>query len=208
MGIQVECACGKRLYAQDGQAGRKVRCPACQEPVKVPAMSLTETHPQTHDANAMAEPTDQPQGAGKALLLGGGAIIGVLVCCVLAVGYFVWFRDPTPRVVNQTTSGEPPAQAMNPAARNGPPSITATPNPVPAGDSKFGTTTVAWDTGDGSPGEVYVIINGKEERRFSGSPRGNQDASWIGKGEYEFRLYAGKERKSILASVKVVRKAS
>ena len=86
------------------------------------------------------------------------------------------------------------------------PSIAASPNPVPAGSTKFGTTTVTWDTGDGSIGEVYVSVNGKDEKLFAGNrAKGSLDAPWIGKGDHEFRLYAGKEHKTVLASVKVTR---
>src|SRR6476619_2158168 len=71
-------------------------------------------------------------------------------------------------------------------------SIRADPNPVPAGAHKFGTTTISWDTGDGSLGEVYVSQNDEPEKRFSGSlSKGSQQANWIGRSEYEFRLYAG-----------------
>ena len=98
-------------------------------------------------------------------------------------------------------------ESKNPSA-SGRPQITATPNPVPAGTEKLGTTTITWDTGDGSVGEVYVSDNGKAEKLFAGNRRnGALEAKWIGKGEYEFRLYAGKEHKTILASVKVTRPA-
>ncbi len=37
MPIPVECAsCGHRLKAKDASAGRKIRCPECEEPIKVP----------------------------------------------------------------------------------------------------------------------------------------------------------------------------
>jgi hypothetical protein len=98
---------------------------------------------------------------------------------------------------------EPPAAA--PATRA--PSITADPNPMPATlDSK--TTTISWDTGDGSLGVVYVSVEGDPERRFSGSQAaGSLDAPWIGKGVYEFRLYSGtvENKGKLLASVQVTR---
>jgi hypothetical protein len=97
-------------------------------------------------------------------------------------------------------------KAPPPAATASPPSITASPNPVPAGPTKFGTTTVTWDTGDGSLGDVYVSVNGAPEKLFAGQrKKGSLEAAWIGKGEHEFRLYAGKEHKTVLASVKVTR---
>jgi hypothetical protein len=88
------------------------------------------------------------------------------------------------------------------------PAITADPNPVPAGPDGKGTTVITWNTGDGKPGDVWVSINGAPEKQFAANrSSGQQDAIWIGKGEYDFRLYAGKEHKTVLASVKVARAA-
>jgi hypothetical protein len=84
--------------------------------------------------------------------------------------------------------------------------ITATPNPVPA-ETVFGTSTISWDTGDGTIGQVYVAEGIGAEKLFAdGQPRGSLDAPWIGAGAtYVFRLYSGTEHKNLLASVKVMR---
>lgn len=37
MAISVQCACGKSLSAKDELAGRRVKCPACQQPLLIPA---------------------------------------------------------------------------------------------------------------------------------------------------------------------------
>jgi hypothetical protein len=51
---------------------------------------------------------------------------------------------------------------------------------------------------------VYVSHNGKAEKLFGQGGRGSKEAPWILAGStYEFRLYAGKERAKLLASVKV-----
>ena len=85
------------------------------------------------------------------------------------------------------------------------PSITATPNPVPSG-SQAGKTTLTWNTGDGTVGEVYLYVSGQPEKLFTRGAKGSKDAPWINAGPvYEFRLYAGTDRKKILASVKVTR---
>jgi hypothetical protein len=124
------------------------------------------------------------------------AAIGGVVLAVVLVGCK---RSP------EATSTSPAPSSQVPQAKTAP-TIVASPNPVPAGSSKFGTTTISWDTGNGSVGEVYVSVNGGSEKRFSGAlVKGTQNADWIGKGEYEFRLYAGKEHKTLLASVKVTR---
>ena len=41
------------------------------------------------------------------------------------------------------------------------PVLSASPNPVPAGDSNqpLGTTTITWDTGNGAIGELYVKVD-------------------------------------------------
>ena len=66
------------------------------------------------------------------------------------------------------------------------PSLTASPNPVPAGKGP-GLTTISWKSVDG---KVYVSKNEREERLFADSPRGSQQANWIEAGStHEFRLY-------------------
>ena len=85
------------------------------------------------------------------------------------------------------------------------PRIEARPNPVP-GRSDKGRTQVSWDTGDGSPGQVYVAVDGGAEVLFAGGASGSQPANWISTGStYEFRLYRGTERAELLGRVRVVR---
>jgi hypothetical protein len=87
------------------------------------------------------------------------------------------------------------------------PTISATPNPVPKPTvGKFGKTTVTWNTGNGSVGEVYISHDGEPEKRFAGNrAKGSLEAGWIGKGVYEFRLYAGKDHKDLLTKIEVTR---
>jgi hypothetical protein len=90
-------------------------------------------------------------------------------------------------------------------------SITATPNPVPTGGRGPGTTTINWSTGgEASSGEIYVSTNGGREKLFAGeSPQGAQDADWIWPNTvYEFRLYAGTKRATLLDKVTVKTKTS
>src|SRR5262245_29363569 len=94
----------------------------------------------------------------------------------------------------------------SPASGTATPQISAAPNPVPAGPEKFGKTTISWNTGDGSVGEVYVSTDGSSEKLFAGNrSKGSMEAAWIGKGVYEFRLYAGKDHKTVLSALKVTR---
>jgi hypothetical protein len=110
-----------------------------------------------------------------------------------------------------TTPTSPTTQTAPDATSTSPeqtfPFITATPNPVPAGPNP-GKTTVRWRTNAKADwGEVYVVIPGKpEEKLFTEGGMGSQDAAWINSGgKYEFRLYAGKDHKQILASVIVTK---
>ena len=81
--------------------------------------------------------------------------------------------------------------------------ITASPNPVPA-SQQSGTTTVTWNTGDGSAGQVYVSVDGGTEALFAAGPSGANAASWIEAGKtFEFRLYAGTEHTKMLAKTQV-----
>ena len=81
------------------------------------------------------------------------------------------------------------------------PSLTASPNPVPAGD-ELGQTTISWKSVDG---KVYVSTNGREEVLFADIPRGSQQANWIKSGTtHEFRLYNA-DHTQLLAKVTVIR---
>jgi hypothetical protein len=95
------------------------------------------------------------------------------------------------------------ASAKGPTSQS--PSVTAVPNPVPAGDG-LGTTRISWTTGNGSLGQVYVSEDGAEEKLFAEGPEGAMNAGWIASAKgYEFRLYDGDQRSRVLASVKVTR---
>jgi FkbM family methyltransferase len=86
------------------------------------------------------------------------------------------------------------------------PFVWAAPNPVPAGAGS-GATVVHWDTGDRSLGEVYVSVDHGEERLFYSGVAGSRRAPWINTwSTYEFRLYAGRDRSSMLAAVTVTRR--
>jgi len=137
-------------------------------------------------------------------------------CASLLLAIFVFAncgQSPTPgsndnsskaQVISSSTP-TPGSETASPSATSSA-SIVANPNPVSAGKS-FGKTTITWNTGDGTVGQVYVSEGGAPEKLFADErPQGSQDAPWIGAGTpYEFRLYAGKEHKNLLASVKVTR---
>ena len=98
--------------------------------------------------------------------------------------------------------------ACSPATDAGKGTISANPNPVPGG-AGWGTTTITWNTGDGSWAQIYLFVEGEPEKLFSEGASGSQPAPWIGAGPvYEFRMYEGKEHKRLLGAVKVTRSAS
>jgi hypothetical protein len=93
------------------------------------------------------------------------------------------------------------ASAASPAAPGA--TITASPNPVTTGEGS-GTTTITWDTGDGTTGQVYVSEDGAAETLFTAGPKGSAPAPWIRAGKtFEFRLYAGTEHAKMLAKTQV-----
>jgi hypothetical protein len=83
------------------------------------------------------------------------------------------------------------------------PTITASPNPVSTG-GRNGTTTVTWNTGDGTQGQVFVSVDGGQEGMFASGPSGSAPAGWIQAGKtFEFRLYAGTEHAKVLSKTQV-----
>jgi hypothetical protein len=104
---------------------------------------------------------------------------------------------------NPSQNAETNVSTANPAASAA--TITASPNPVPASEG-VGTTTITWNTGDGTAGQVYVSTDGGPEAIFGGGPPGSAAAPWIQTGKtYEFRLYAGTEHATVLAKTNVTR---
>lgn len=84
------------------------------------------------------------------------------------------------------------------------PQLTAVPNPVPAGLGT-GRTTISWRTAAGEHGEVYVSVDGGEEKLLATGVEGSADATWIRQGaRYDFRLYAN-DKRNLLATTTVTR---
>jgi len=84
------------------------------------------------------------------------------------------------------------------------PTLSASPNPVPAGE-RMGKTTILWNTANGDAGKVYVSTNGREESLFATSRQGSAAANWIrADSTYEFRLY-NSDHTELLAKIAVTR---
>ncbi|MEZ6089754.1 MAG: hypothetical protein R3C05_17345 [Pirellulaceae bacterium] len=70
MAIQFQCQCGKELKLKDEFAGKKIRCPSCQQPLQVPAVDdLAADLPPVQQ---FAQPT--PAAAGHPGAGGLGAL--------------------------------------------------------------------------------------------------------------------------------------
>jgi len=80
--------------------------------------------------------------------------------------------------------------------------ITATPERVKVSDGSA-STDIAWNTGDGSMGFVFVSANGRPPVLVAEGNEGSRAISWIRRGTYVFELYGDAERRTLLASVNV-----
>jgi hypothetical protein len=82
------------------------------------------------------------------------------------------------------------------------PVITANPDLVTITGGR-GSTDIEWDTGNGSPGIVFVTEDGRKPVLFAKGSRGSRIAPWIGSHYYVFELYADNQRRTLLARVTV-----
>ena len=136
--------------------------------------------------------------ANKYVTEAQSTVIGTSLLCIMLLLAGCTSPQPLSTPSSNTASTSPNT--------SGQPSITASPNPVPSGPGS-GQTTIIWNTGGGSTGQVYLSENAGPEILFAGeSAQGAQDAPWISAGKvYEFRLYAGTEHKQLLSSARVER---
>jgi len=82
------------------------------------------------------------------------------------------------------------------------PVITAKPQRVTRSDGS-GSAEIQWDTGNGSPGFVFVTENGGKPVLFAKGSRGSRIAPWIRRHHYVFELYGDNQRRMLLAKVTV-----
>src|SRR5437879_1241330 len=99
MPLAVLCVCGKQFQVLDELAGKRVKCPACQQIVAVPG-TLVLPLPAAPEQESADEDEFRPagkkkkkgSGSSKVLLwvgLGSGAVVLSLACC--CGGFGVWF---------------------------------------------------------------------------------------------------------------------
>jgi hypothetical protein len=84
----------------------------------------------------------------------------------------------------------------------GTPRITATPQRVKI-TGRAASTDIAWNTGDGSMGFVFMTANGRPPILLAKANEGSRVISWIEPGTYVFELYADAERTIPLSTVTV-----
>ena len=174
-------------------AGKAVPCPSCKTKLTVPGASIGHSNQEMKAA---------PRGSlAKSLRWSAPAvalIVGILI------GHFVWPRgqsaDPAAAGAGRGRDIAGPEAMPRRAA-----TIIADPNPVRLGPTNRGTTRLRWDTADGTVGQVYGSYNDKPEQLIADNQTaGSKDFPWIDRGNvYTFRLYAGKTREKLLASVTV-----
>src|ERR1044072_3498115 len=84
----------------------------------------------------------------------------------------------------------------------GTPRITATPETVKVSDDSA-STDIAWNTGNGSKGFVFVPANGRPPVLIATGHEGSRVISWIRRGNYVFDLYGDAGRRTLPATVTV-----
>ena len=94
------------------------------------------------------------------------------------------------------------ASTTNSDPVSGAPVITAKPERVRL-TGENGSTEIEWDTGNGSPGFVFVTENGRKSVLFAKDSRGSRIAPWIKRHDYVFELYGDDQRRTLLAKVTV-----
>ncbi len=82
------------------------------------------------------------------------------------------------------------------------PIITATPERVKIGND-FASTDIAWNTGNGSKGFVFVTANGRPPVLVAAGNEGSRVIPWIRRGNYIFDLYGDADRRTLLSTVTV-----
>jgi hypothetical protein len=82
------------------------------------------------------------------------------------------------------------------------PRITATPERVKVGGDSA-SSDIAWNTGNGSNGFVFVTANSRPPVLLATGNEGSRVISWIRSGSYVSELYGDAERRTLLATVTV-----
>jgi hypothetical protein len=83
------------------------------------------------------------------------------------------------------------------------PRLEAIPNPVPAG-AHSGASAIDWNTGDGTPGQVWVSSGHGPEALLAQGPHGSQVLNDLESNEvYSVRLYSSTAHQQLLDEISV-----
>lgn len=102
--IVLDCDCGKHLTALPEHAGKRMKCPACDRPLLVPAM---------RPPHVAADAQVRGGGGGPTTLIAAGSIIGVFVIGVVV--FLIWFFQ-SERQADVDAANERVSLAMNGAS--------------------------------------------------------------------------------------------
>jgi WD40 repeat protein len=129
------CVCGKQLRVKDELAGKKVRCPACQQPVPIPVPAVTrpalpeiatpvgrkagkpvaaEEESEKEPPRRLLQPPKRSMfGRALVLLVVGGVVLVAASGAVVA--YLWWWPSGSPKTtgtaIKLATNGTPPSTA-------------------------------------------------------------------------------------------------
>jgi len=134
MPIAVRCACGKEYHFKDEYAGRRAKCPACGQVVRIPGARPPGT-PMPRRPSREASPEGEQSRTVVLAALGFAGFV-ILVGIGLVV-YFLFFSGPAPRAPrpaapSPATQQPSAAASQGPAPASGPPAPAPAPNPAPA----------------------------------------------------------------------------
>lgn len=159
MVIKVRCRCGKGIKVRDSAAGKRVRCPECSKPVKIPEPVIEEFDDYGDDAYE-DDPYDQPAappprrrkpaasgkrpskakkksaggGSRLPLLIGGGIAVVILLIGGALYAIFSGGDSPDAPAVAANNPGQSPPTTTptQPPATEPPPSTQADEQPPAA----------------------------------------------------------------------------
>src|SRR5436190_4618171 len=142
--------------------------------------------------------TEKVTGAVSSLpsTVGSWGFANLLWICSTTITWLV-LCFASPCIAENTTQQGAGRVGAKDAAR-----ITARPTRVKVSYG-VASTVIAWNTGDGSQGFVFVKVNGRAPALVATAPEGSQSISWIRRGNYVFELYREAERRTLLGSVNV-----
>jgi hypothetical protein len=60
MAISFSCACGRKINAKDEHAGKRVKCPGCQQPITVPSPVAAAAKPMASAGAKTSAPRTKP----------------------------------------------------------------------------------------------------------------------------------------------------